>query len=73
MVAMIIFLPSVMLSGIMFPATMLPDFMQYLAYIFPATIGFQAMTDLAIWHLPVLAILFAAFCAVIALILTKSK
>ena len=43
MVAMIIFLPSVMLSGIMFPATMLPDFMQYLAYIFPATIGFQAM------------------------------
>lgn len=73
MVAMIIFLPSVMLSGIMVPATMLPDFMQYLAYIFPATIGFQAMTDLAIWHLPVLAILFAAFCAVIALILTKSK
>ena len=73
MVAMIIFLPSVMLSGIMFPATMLPDFMQYLAYIFPATIGFQAMADLAIWHLPVLAILFAAFCAVIALILTKSK
>ena len=73
MVAMIIFLPSVMLSGIMFPATMLPDFMQYLAYIFPATIGFQAMTDLVIWHLPVLAILFAAFCAAIALILTKSK
>ena len=73
MVAMIIFLPSVMLSGIMFPATMLPDFMQYIAYIFPATIGFQAMTELAIWHLPVLAILFAAFCAVIALILTKSK
>ncbi len=73
MVAMIIFLPSVMLSGIMFPATMLPDFMQYLAYIFPATIGFQAMTDLAIWHLPVLAILFAALCAAIALILTKSK
>ena len=73
MVAMIIFLPSVMLSGIMFPAAMLPDFMQYIAYIFPATIGFQAMTDLAIWHLPVLAILFAALCAAIALILTKSK
>ena len=70
MVAMIIFLPSVMLSGIMFPATMLPDFMQYLAYIFPATIGFQAMTDLVIWHLPVLAILFAAFCAAIALTLS---
>lgn len=54
MVAMIIFLPSVMLSGIMFPATMLPNFMQYLAYIFPATIGFQAMTDFQIWQLPTL-------------------
>ena len=70
MVAIIIFLPSVMLSGIMFSSAMLPDFMQYLAYIFPATIGFQAMTDLAIWHLPVLAILFAAFCAAIALTLS---
>ena len=70
MVAMIIFLPSVMLSGIMFSSAMLPDFMQYLAYIFPATIGFQAMTDLAIWHLPVLAILFAALCAAIALTLS---
>ena len=43
-----------MLSGIMFPATMLPNFMQYLAYIFPATIGFQAMTDFQIWQLPTL-------------------
>ena len=70
MVAITIFLPSVMLSGIMFSSAMLPDFMQYLAYIFPATIGFQAMTDLSIWHLPVLAILFAALCAAIALTLS---
>ena len=55
MAAMIVFLPSVMLSGIMFPAEMLPDFMQYLAYVFPATTGFRAMTDFQAWQLPVLA------------------
>lgn len=55
MAAMIVFLPSVMLSGIMFPAEMLPDFMQYLACVFPATTGFRAMTDFQAWQLPVLA------------------
>lgn len=69
MVAMIIFLPSVMLSGIMFPASMLPTFMQYLAYAFPATIGFQAMTDFQVWQLPVLCAIFVALCIAIALIL----
>ncbi len=69
MIAMIIFLPSVMLSGIMFPATMLPDFMQYLAYIFPATIGFQAMITFEVWHLPVLVAVFVVLCIAIALIL----
>lgn len=69
MAGMLFFLPSIMLSGIMFPAAMLPQFMQTISYLFPATIGFLAMTDFAIWHLPVLAALFAALCAVIALIL----
>ena len=69
MVAMILFLPSVMLSGIMFPATMLPDFMQYIAYIFPATIGFQAMTDFEVWHLPVLVAVFVMLCIAVTLIL----
>ena len=69
MVAMILFLPSVMLSGIMFPATMLPDFMQYIAYIFPATIGFQAMTDFEVWHLPVLVAVFVVLCIAVTLIL----
>ncbi len=69
MVAMILFLPSIMLSGIMFPAAMLPDFMQYFAYIFPATIGFQAMTAFEVWHLPVLVAVFVVLCIAIALIL----
>ncbi len=69
MAAMVVFLPSVMLSGIMFPATMLPDFMQYMAYVFPATIGFQAMTAFEAWHLPVLVAVFVVLCFVMTLIL----
>lgn len=69
MVAMIVFLPSVMLSGIMFPSSMLPDFMQYIAYAFPATIGFQAMTAFQVWHLPVLLSIFIVLCVAVTLIL----
>lgn len=61
MVAMIIFLPSIMLSGIMFPASMLPNFMQYIAYVFPATIAFQSITAFQVWHIPVLVALFIIF------------
>ncbi|MDE6690934.1 MAG: ABC transporter permease [Clostridia bacterium] len=69
MFAMIVFLPSIMLSGIMFSADLLPQFMQYAAYAFPATIAFKAMTDFKVWHLPVLLAEFAALCGVIALLL----
>ena len=69
MLEMIIFLPSIMLSGIMFSATLLPDFMQYMAYIFPATIGFQAMSKFEIWHLPMLVTIFTVLCIVIIIIL----
>lgn len=69
MVAMVIFLPSIMLSGIMFSAEMLPQFMQYIAYIFPATVAFKAMTSFEIWHLPVLLAVFALLCGVIPILL----
>ncbi len=69
MIAMIIFLPSIMLSGIMFPATMLPEFLQYLAYVFPATIGFKAMTAFEVWHLPVLWAIYAVLCVTIFVII----
>lgn len=39
----LIFLPSIMLSGIMFPSEMLPSFLQKLGKILPATWGFQNM------------------------------
>ena len=69
MIAMIIFLPSIMLSGIMFPADMLPQFMQYIAYVLPATIAFKAMTSFQVWHIPVLLGIFILLCAAIALLL----
>ena len=69
MAAMAIFLPSTMLSGIMFPADMLPQFMQYIAYTFPATIAFKSMTSYQVWHLPVLFGIFVLLCGVIALLL----
>ena len=69
MIAMIIFLPSVMLSGIMFPAEMLPQFMQYIAYAFPAPVAFKAMTNFQVWHIPALLAVFAVLCAVIFIIL----
>lgn len=71
MVAMIIFLPSIMLSGIMFPATMLPNFMQYISYALPATLGFQAMTAFQVWHLPVLFSVFTVLCIAIVIILRQ--
>ncbi len=69
MAAMIIFLPSIMLSGIMFSADLLPQFMQYIAYVFPATIAFKAMTSFQVWHIPVLLAEFIVLGGVIALLL----
>lgn len=45
LIGQIIFLPSIMLAGIMFPATMLPDFVQKISLFLPATLGFKGMTD----------------------------
>lgn len=43
MIGQLIFLPSIMLSGIMFPVEMLPEFLITLGKIFPATWGYQNM------------------------------
>lgn len=45
MVSQIIFLPSIMLSGIMFPYDMLPKVLQYIGKIFPATWGYLSMRE----------------------------
>lgn len=44
MVSQLLFLPSIMLSGIMFPASMLPELFQYVSKIFPASWAYINMT-----------------------------
>ncbi len=45
MLAQVIFLPSIMLSGIMFPANMLPKALETVGKIFPASWGYLLMLD----------------------------
>ena len=45
MIAQLIFLPSIMLSGIMFPITLLPDFLQVIGRLFPASWGYRLMLE----------------------------
>ena len=65
MVSIIIFLPSIMLSGIMFPIELLPKAFEAIGKIFPATLGYKVMTD-SIFQLenllPLVVILILAIC-----------
>lgn len=45
MIAQLVFLPSIMLSGIMFPIDLLPDFLETIGRIFPASWGYRLMLD----------------------------
>lgn len=66
MVSIIIFLPSIMLSGIMFPINMLPKAFEMAGKIFPATWGYKAMAEIAFQFetmLPLIVILILAICA----------
>jgi ABC-type multidrug transport system, permease component len=51
MLSMLVFLPSLMLSGIMFPASMLPSALRWTGRIFPATFAMQSFYGLA-YHQP---------------------
>lgn len=45
MLAQLLFLPSIMLSGIMFPVNLLPDFLEAIGRLFPAFWGYRLMLD----------------------------
>ena len=45
MIAQLVFLPSIMLSGIMFPITLLPDFLQVIGRLSPASWGYKLMLE----------------------------
>lgn len=65
MVSIIIFLPSIMLSGIMFPIELLPKAFEIVGKIFPASWGYRVMADSTFRLenlLPLVAILILAIC-----------
>lgn len=75
MFAQVIFLPSILLSGIMFPITMLPDAFETVSRIFPATWGFKLMCERSftfgfMW--PLLLIMLIAL-ALVTLLLQKIR
>ena len=65
MISIIVFLPSVMLSGIMFPIELLPKAFERIGKVFPASWGYKLMADHTIRFenlLPLIIILTLAIC-----------
>lgn len=65
MYSQVVFLPSIMLSGIMFSAKLLPDILESIGKLFPATWGYTLLTQKnidAYTFIPLLIILFLAMC-----------
>ncbi len=63
MISQVIFLPSIMLSGIMFSVNLLPRFFKIVGKIFPATWGYKLMVDYSFYFgnlWPLVAILLAS-------------
>lgn len=75
MIAQLVFLPSIMLSGIMFPIDLLPDFLKVIGRIFPAFRGYRLMLDNGfcfenLWYL---ILIFCAAVIICATLLNNQK
>lgn len=75
MIAQLVFLPSIMLSGIMFPIDLLPDFLEAIGHIFPAFWGYRLMLDngFGLENLWFLILVFCAAVIICAILLNKQK
>ena len=75
MIAQLVFLPSIMLSGIMFPIDLLPDFLESIGRIFPASWGYRLMLDhgFCLKNLWYLILVFCAAVMICAILLNKQK
>lgn len=75
MIAQLVFLPSIMLSGIMFPINLLPDFLEVLGRVFPASWGYRLMLDngFCLENLWYLILFFFAAVIVCGIVLKKQK
>lgn len=74
MISQLVFLPSIMLSGIMFPKDLLPKVLDYFGRVFPASWAYRSMTgeefNLTL-YLPMLAILIIA--VIVCLLVLNKK
>lgn len=75
MIAQLVFLPSIMLSGIMFPSNLLPDFLQTIGRLFPASWGYRLMLENGcslenLWYLILVSCIAIISCI---LLLNKQK
>ena len=75
MIAQLVFLPSIMLSGIMFPINLLPDFLEVLGRVFPASWGYLLMLEngFCLENLWYLILIFFAAAIVCGMVLKKQK
>lgn len=75
MIAQLVFLPSIMLSGIMFPIDLLPDFLKTTGRIFPASWGYRLMLDngFQLENLWYLILVFCVAIIVCGILLKKQK
>ncbi len=68
MAAQLVFLPSIMLSGIMFPSDLLPDFLRTAGKLFPAPWGYELMLNNGLclgnlWYIFILLCIAVLLCA----------
>ena len=75
MLAQLVFLPSIMLSGIMFPISLLPDFLQVIGHVFPAYWGYRLMLEngFSIENLWCMIFIFCIAVMIGILLLNKQK
>ena len=70
MAAQLVFLPSIMLSGIMFPSSLLPGPLEGAGRVFPAFWGYRAMLDGGLqlknlWYLVLVSFLAFGVCGIL--------
>ena len=70
MMAQLVFLPSIMLSGIMFPIDLLPDFLKVIGCFFHASWGYRLMLDNGfcpenLWYLVLVFFTAVILCAIL--------
>lgn len=70
MIAQLLFLPSIMLSGIMSPIDLLPGFLEMTGRIIPASWGYQLMLDRGfclenLWYLILVLFIAVIVCGIL--------